>query len=150
MKIAVSSCGIFLDSPIDPRFGRCDYFVIVDTDDMSFEVFENESTGLAQGAGVQSAEFLISKGAEVVITENVGPNALSALSEGGVEVVISATGSVKEAVENYRHGRLTSVNGATVRGCYGRVGKAARGRGKDAGAEGENRTHKSPGDAEHK
>jgi predicted Fe-Mo cluster-binding NifX family protein len=57
MKIAVSSCGIFLDSPIDPRFGRCDYFVIVDTIDMSFEVFDNDGEDLAQGAGVQSANL---------------------------------------------------------------------------------------------
>lgn len=79
MKIAVSSCGIFLDSPIDPRFGRCDYFVIVDAIDMSFEVFDNDSEGLTQGAGVQSAKFVVSKGAQVVITGHIGLNAIRAL-----------------------------------------------------------------------
>jgi len=57
MKIAVSSCGIFLDSPIDPRFGRCDYFVIVDTYDMSFEVIDNESNELTQGGGRSIGTF---------------------------------------------------------------------------------------------
>ena len=88
MKIAVSSCGIFLDSPIDPRFGRCDYFVIVDTTDMSFEVFDNDSVALTQGAGVQSAQFVVSKGAQAVITGNIGPNSIRALSAVGVEVVL--------------------------------------------------------------
>ncbi|MCJ7594880.1 MAG: dinitrogenase iron-molybdenum cofactor biosynthesis protein, partial [Desulfobacterales bacterium] len=43
MKIAVSSTGNHLDSPIDPRFGRCAYFVIIETDDMGFEAFENQN-----------------------------------------------------------------------------------------------------------
>ena len=128
MKIAVSSCGIFLDSPIDPRFGRCDYFVIVDTTDMSFEVFENESDGLTQGAGVQSAQFVVSKGAQAVITANIGPNAIYALSEVGIEVVLCQRASIKEAIEKFQKGLLKSVNGASVRDHYGMVGKSARNR----------------------
>jgi len=100
MKIAVSSCGIFLDSPIDPRFGRCDYFVIVDTYDMSFEVIDNESNELTQGAGVQSAHFVISKGVQAVITGHIGPNAIRALSAAGVEVVLCQTESIKDAMKN--------------------------------------------------
>ena len=36
MKVAISSTGKDLESQIDPRFGRCAYFLFVDTDDMSF------------------------------------------------------------------------------------------------------------------
>ena len=46
MKVAVSSSGGDLDAQIDPRFGRCAYFIIVETDDMSFEVFDNENIAL--------------------------------------------------------------------------------------------------------
>lgn len=126
MKIAVSSCGIFLDSPIDPRFGRCDYFLIVDTIDMSFEVFDNDGEGLTQGAGIQSAQFVVSKRAEVVITGNIGPNAIRALSAVGVEVVLCQTESIKDAIGKYQKGLLNSVNGASVRDRYGMVGKSAR------------------------
>ena len=128
MKIAVSSCGIFLDSPIDPRFGRCDYFVIVDTTDMSFEVFDNDSVALTQGAGVQSAQFVVSKGAQAVITGNIGPNSIRALSAVGVEVVLCQTGSIKDAILKYQKGLLKSVNSANVRDQYGMVGKLARDR----------------------
>ena len=37
MKIAISSTGPDLDAQVDPRFGRCEYFLIVELDDMSFE-----------------------------------------------------------------------------------------------------------------
>ena len=62
MKIAVTSTGPTLDDQIDPRFGRCAYFVIVETKDMSFEAFDNESIALGGGAGIQSAQFVASKG----------------------------------------------------------------------------------------
>jgi hypothetical protein len=61
MKVAVSSSGKDLDSQIDPRFGRCAYFLIVDAQDMSLEVFTNENTALSGGAGISSAQFLVSK-----------------------------------------------------------------------------------------
>jgi predicted Fe-Mo cluster-binding NifX family protein len=106
MKIAVSANGRDLDAPIDPRFGRCAYFIIVDTDDMSFEVFDNESIALGGGAGIQSAQFVDSKGAKVIITGNVGPNAVSTISAAGVEVITGQTGTVRKAIEDYKMGKL--------------------------------------------
>ena len=79
MKVAISSIGKDLDSLIDSRFGRCPYFVIVETDDMSFEVFDNESIALGGGAGIQSAQFISSKGAKAVITGHCGPNAVQTI-----------------------------------------------------------------------
>ena len=86
MKVAVSASGPDLDATIDPRFGRCAYFVIVDTDDMNFEAFDNDNIALGGGAGIQSAQFVASKGANVVLTGNCGPNAVQTLSAAGVEV----------------------------------------------------------------
>ena len=83
MKIAVSSSGNNLESKIDPRFGRCAYFVIVETENMDFEVFDNESIALGGGAGIQAAQFVASKGAKVILTGNVGPNAVKTLSAAG-------------------------------------------------------------------
>ena len=80
MKVAVSSAGKDLNSQIDPRFGRCAYFIIVDTDTMDYEVFDNKNMILGGGAGIQSAQFVASKDAKVVITGNCGPNAVRALS----------------------------------------------------------------------
>ena len=114
MKVAVSSSGKDLDASIDQRFGRCAYFLIIETDDMSFEVFDNESAALGGGAGIQSAQFVISKGAGAVITGNCGPKAVQTLSAAGVDVFLSVTGTVKAAVEMYKSGNLTPAGKANV------------------------------------
>jgi predicted Fe-Mo cluster-binding NifX family protein len=73
MKLCITSTGRSLDSDVDPRFGRCAYFIILDSDSMEFEVFENDSSGASGGAGVQSGKFVADKGAKIVLTGNVGP-----------------------------------------------------------------------------
>jgi predicted Fe-Mo cluster-binding NifX family protein len=122
MKIAVSSNGKDLDSQIDPRFGRCAYFLIVDADNMSFETFDNESIALGGGAGIQAAQFVASKGAKAILTGNVGPNAVKTLGAAGVEVFVSQNGTVREAVERYNSGNLESTRKATVADHHGMSG----------------------------
>ena len=135
MKVAVSSSGEDLHSLIDPRFGRCAYFVIVETDDMSFEVFDNESIALGGGAGIQSAQFICSKGAKAVITGNCGPNAVQTLSAAGVELYLGNTGTVSEVLEKYKSGSLTPTSQANVSDHSGFAGKTSvdRGRGRRQG-----------------
>lgn len=114
MKVAVSSTGEDLLSQIDPRFGRCAFFVIVETDDLSFEVFNNENIALSGGAGIQSASFVSSNGIVAVLTGNCGPNAMKALSAGGIEVFTGQTGTVEDAVLRYKTGSLEPSTKATV------------------------------------
>ena len=106
MKVAVTSTGPDLDSQVDPRFGRCAYFVIVDTDTMEFEAVPNPNVNAPSGAGIQSAQLVAEKGAEVVITGAVGPNAMMALQQAGVQVVTGASGTVREVVEAFKSGAL--------------------------------------------
>ncbi len=119
MKIAVSATGKDLDAVIDPRFGRCGYFILVETEDMGFEVFDNENRALGGGAGIQSAQFVASKGAQAVITGNCGPNAVRTLNAAGIEILLGQSGTVREAVEHYKQGRLASTNEANVADHYG-------------------------------
>jgi len=132
MKIAVSSSGTNLDSQIDPRFGRCAYFVIVNTDDMSFEAFDNEGIALGGGAGIQSSQFVASKGVGAIITGNVGPNAVQTLYAAGVETFMGQTGSVREAVERYRRGDIKPEGSPNVTDHYG-MGGGASGIGRSMG-----------------
>jgi predicted Fe-Mo cluster-binding NifX family protein len=119
MKVAISSSGENLDSQIDPCFGRCAYFLIVETDDMSYEAFDNENITLGGGAGISSAQFVSSKGAGAVLTGNCGPNAVQTLSAAGVELFINQTGTVKGALERYKSGELRPTNEANVSDHYG-------------------------------
>ena len=64
MKILITSTAPNLDAEIDPRFGRCRYFIIVDPDTMEFESLENSSAMAGGGAGISAAQNITGKGVE--------------------------------------------------------------------------------------
>lgn len=119
MKVVVTSTGASLESSVDPRFGRCSYFVFVETDGMSLEAVENANASLGGGAGIQSAQLVVEKGAEVVLTGNCGPNAYQTLAAAGVKVYTGARGTVKEALEQFESGALGAAESANVRSHHG-------------------------------
>jgi predicted Fe-Mo cluster-binding NifX family protein len=125
MKICVSASSGSLDANVDSRFGRCPYFVIVDSETMEFNAISNNSSSAAHGAGIQAAQTVANSGVEVVITGNVGPNAFSVLSAAGIKMVTGVSGSVIEAVEKYKKGELEEIGNPTVGGHFG----MGRGRG---------------------
>lgn len=117
MKIAVSANGRTLDAQVDPRFGRAAFFVLVDTDTGTFEAHDNaQNLNAVQGAGIQAARKVAELGAGAVLTGHVGPKAYAALHAAGVKVYTDAGGTVREAVERYKAGRLVETREATVEG----------------------------------
>ena len=107
MKIAISATGQNLEATIDERFGRCQYFIILETDDMSYEVIENNNAELPTSAGIQSASLVASKGVEAVITGNCGPKAMRVFDTATIKVIIGQHGTIKDAVEQFKIGGLT-------------------------------------------
>jgi len=128
VKICVTAVSDSLEAQIDPRFGRCPYFVIVDSETLEFEAVPNIASGSMSGAGIQSAQTVASKGVKALITGNVGPNAFQALSAAGIRVVIGALGNVREAIEKYKRGELKETSSPTVRGHFGTGMGRGRGR----------------------
>jgi predicted Fe-Mo cluster-binding NifX family protein len=122
MKIAISSTGKDLDCQIDPRFGRCQYFIFIDPETMEFEVSANEGLMASGGAGVQAAQLIVQKGVKALVTGNLGPNAASALSASGIKVFLVPGGTIKEVAEAYKFGTLKEVSGATVPPHFGMGG----------------------------
>ena len=137
LKVAVSASGPSLDASVDPRFGRCAYFVIVDTDTMQFEAIPNSAQYAGGGAGIQAAQTVASKGVEAVLTGNVGPNAYQALSAAGIQIVTGAYGIVREAVMKFKQGELKGISRPTAPMHYGIGGgygmSMGRGRGMGMG-----------------
>ena len=121
MRIAVSASGLNLDTEVDPRFGRCQYFIIVDPDKMEFEVVENSGALAGGGAGVATAQMIAGKGVEAVLTGNCGPNAFQVLSAAGIKVVIGVSGKVRDAVQGYKVGSLQPAPQPNVPGHLGEV-----------------------------
>ena len=115
MRVVVSANGVDLDASASPVFGRCPVFVFVDVDTMAFEAVENPALAAPGGAGIQAAQFVTDQGAEAVITGNVGPNAFGVFQAADVPVYQFAGGTVREAVEAHRNGRLAAAGGASAR-----------------------------------
>jgi len=111
VKIAVTAAGPSTSATVDPRFGRCAYFLLVESDDGSFEAVENAGGAQGGGAGIQAARLVAQRGAKVVLTGSVGPNAYQALEAAGVEVVVGCSGTALQAIELFQSGQLRAATG---------------------------------------
>ncbi|MFH1983536.1 MAG: NifB/NifX family molybdenum-iron cluster-binding protein [Pseudomonadota bacterium] len=107
-KIAITSEGPTLEDALDPRFGRAAGFVIVDPQTMEHRYVENgRAQTMAQGAGIQAAETVVTAGAKIVLTGFVGPKAYMALSAAGIQVGQNLENmTVRDAIERYRQGTV--------------------------------------------
>ena len=114
MKVAVSAMGKDLNAAVDPRFGRCQQFVIVDTETMQFEVLENPNVTASGGAGIQTAQWLSGQGVQAVLSGNCGPNAFATLQAADIQVFVGVTGTVRTAIEQYKTGQLQASLFETV------------------------------------
>ena len=119
MRIAVTATGANLDAEVHPRFGRCAYYMIVETDDMSFQALANPNIAAGGGAGIGAGQLMAKEGVRAVLTGNVGPNAYRTLSAAGIEVITAASGTVRQAVEQFLSGNLSARSSATVPGHFG-------------------------------
>lgn len=133
MKIAITSAGTDLTSQVDPRFGRCPYFIIIDPDTEEFEALENPNVQAMGGAGIQSAQLIASKGAEIVLTGSCGPNAFQTLSAAGVKVITGIVGTVKEAISRFKSGQLQPIQAPNVGSHFGMGANMAGGMGTGMG-----------------
>lgn len=108
MKVAVSSTGKDLEAQVDARFGRAAFFLIVDTETLTFEVLSNsQNLQAAQGAGVQAASSIARMQPEAVLTGHCGPKAFQVLHSAGIPVYVNVSGTVKEAVARFKKGEFT-------------------------------------------
>jgi len=117
MKIAVTSKGTELTSEVDPRFARARYFIVVDTESDVFQAIDNEqNVNAAHGAGPQAAQKIAEAEVEALLSGNVGPRAFAALNAAGIKVYIGAEGTVAEAAEQFKAGKLQAADDANVGG----------------------------------
>ena len=106
MRIAVSSQGPSLDSPFEPRFARCAYFVVVDTDTMEFQSYPNPGQNATGGAATQAVQLISGLGVSAVITGSFGPNAASLMASTGIKGYRGQGGTVRDVVLMFKEGRL--------------------------------------------
>lgn len=136
MKIGISATGPDLEAQVEPRFGRCPYFLIVDPESMSFEALDNPSTASVGGAGIQSAQLMADKGVSTVLTGNCGPNAFRTFEAANIPVVTGVSGPVRQAVEQFQSGALRPSGAPNAASHSGMGGGSGRGRGMGIGGGG--------------
>ncbi|NLB34586.1 MAG: dinitrogenase iron-molybdenum cofactor biosynthesis protein [Elusimicrobia bacterium] len=122
MKICMSSKGMGSDAMLDPRFGRCAYFVIIDSEtEKVIDEFENPAATADHGAGILAAQAVMEKEPAAVITGNVGPNASSVLHNADIKVYTFAgfEGTLLEALAKFKKESPEAADGPTVDGHFG-------------------------------
>jgi predicted Fe-Mo cluster-binding NifX family protein len=119
MKIAVSSSGTDQSAQVDPRFGRCAYFLVIDTESGKTEAVANAAQSAGGGAGIQAAQTVADHGAETVLTGNVGPNAHRALQAAKISVITGVSGTVSDALKAFHDGKYKATESPTVQPHFG-------------------------------
>ncbi len=101
MKIFIAGKGKELNSQIDDRFARCNYFVTYDTEKKDITGFEeNQYKDGTGGVGVKVANYIINNGYSVVIGPEPGPNSANILKEAGIKIYVNH-GHIQDAVEAF-------------------------------------------------
>ncbi len=113
MKLAISAREASLDAEVDPRFGRCPCFIIVDTESATFEYVDNTSTGSTSGSGIQAAQLVARHGVEAVLTGHCGTNAQQTLTAAKITILSNCSGTISEIVRRYVSGKLARVSSGT-------------------------------------
>lgn len=114
MRIAVASRGKTMSSSVDDRFGRCPYFLVLDTTSMKTETIENAGQTEKDAAGIRACQMLIDNDINAVVVKNIGHNSLVTLTGAGMDVYIVTSGTVGAAIKKIKGGELTPAERPTV------------------------------------
>ena len=142
MKIAISSSGTNLDEQVDPGFGCCRCFIVINPVTENFEFLENEPSMVGRGAGIQVAQRVIDAGIDAVITGKLGPNVMNVLVAAGLKVYLGAAGSIREVLQQYQDGQMQEASVPSVGvslemgRCRGRETHRGMGQGQGVGRDG--------------
>ena len=108
--IAFSASGKTLADQVDPRFGRCQYFLFYDLDQDQFKVVDNPGSKAFRGAGVAAAQLLAGQKVKAAVAGNFGPNAVSLLRASQIKIFLASGMTIKKALKQYKSGQLASFN----------------------------------------
>ncbi len=118
-NICVTSTGPTMQAPMDPRFGRCAWFIFTSLDGGETVTVENNGRDSANGAGIQAAQLLVDRKIDMLITGAIGPNALRVLAAAGTRVFTCSAATCDDALSQLREGKLQEAVRPTAQGHHG-------------------------------
>lgn len=119
MRIAISATGPDLAAQVDPRFGRSQHFILFDPETSLHEALDNAGASAGGGAGIATAQMIADKGVRAVLTGDCGPNAYQVLSAAGIQVITNVSGTIKDAIEASKAGKLLASSKPSVDAHHG-------------------------------
>jgi predicted Fe-Mo cluster-binding NifX family protein len=98
-----------INSPVDDRFGRADWYLRVDSETVNWQALQNPGRDNRGGAGVAAAQFAADQNAHTVISGDFGPNAVAALEAAGIQRLCFPKDGLtaKDVVGMFQQGTLT-------------------------------------------
>ena len=107
MKIAFASEGKGIESVLSHHFGRCPYYVFVETEGKEIKAVETKENPFfdRHEPGVVP-RFVAKQKADVVIAGGMGPRAIDWFEQLKVKPVTTGPRKIKDILEDYLEGKL--------------------------------------------
>jgi len=109
MKIAIPVVEKSINSPINQILGRCEYFLVYNTESKEENYILNTAAAAQGGAGIKAAQTIVDNGADAVICIRCGENAATVLSTSGVKIYSPKYTTVKENIDALLDGTLSTL-----------------------------------------
>jgi predicted Fe-Mo cluster-binding NifX family protein len=105
MKAAITSTGNSLESTIDPRFGRCAYFVVYDTESRAMEFIPNPNDHLEEGTGPASVSLMASRNVHKIVSGEFGVKIKPLLDKLKIQMIVlkAPEMKIKDIIELLNH-----------------------------------------------
>ena len=134
MKIVIPSPDGDINGTIDSRFGRANYFIIIDYENGSIinhRAIQNPGATEVRGAGFIAAETVANQNPDILITPNLGPNSFNILSRTNIKIY-QYYGNIHDAINLLEENKLPLLTNYTSQG-QGQGFGFGRGRGMGRG-----------------
>lgn len=117
MKIAICTKNdLGLNSEVDQRFGRAEFYIIFDTESEQTTSLENSAKNEASGAGGKSVSLLHKAGVDVIIAPELGPKAVTAINAFEIKAYqIGESNTVQKVIDAYLSAELIEIETASVK-----------------------------------
>lgn len=110
MKLFLTAAGESMGEKIDPSFGRCNYFLIYETEDDSHNYIENPYQDEQTNVSAMVAQYAIDHDCKVVIAVNPGPKAFQLLNDNLIEIYKADEHmKLREAVSKFGKNELIRI-----------------------------------------
>jgi predicted Fe-Mo cluster-binding NifX family protein len=89
-----------MDEALCQHFGRAPTFTMIDLDTGTIRILPNVSEHMG-GSGLPT-ETIFAEGVQVMIVGGLGPKAVLAFEQAGIDVFVGAAGTVRDAIEDWQ------------------------------------------------